>query len=58
MVPWATSFLLCLPFFCGLGHGGSLSGAPRVYLSYKGKGDSVTQVSPWKRWEQTLYRWP
>ncbi|XP_015261006.1 PREDICTED: semaphorin-3F-like [Gekko japonicus] len=35
MVAWATPFLLCLPIFCCLGHA-SLSGAPRVYLTYKG----------------------
>lgn len=36
MVPWATLLLLGLLFCCCLGHS-SQAGAPRVYLTYKGK---------------------
>ncbi|KAJ6655311.1 hypothetical protein lerEdw1_005503 [Lerista edwardsae] len=34
MMPWATSFLLELLLHCCLGHS-SLTGAPRIYLTYK-----------------------
>lgn len=36
MMPWVTPFLLGLLLHCCLGHN-VLTGAPRIYLTYKGK---------------------